>query len=62
MESEKSKFDGAALWLKKLTNGETYYSIRLSDGKWIQLYKNKNKVDGDKKPDFVENQKKAKQD
>lgn len=59
---KKTKFEGAALWIKKLQNGESYLSVRLSDGKWLQLYKNKNKEQGDKKPDFVEIQKGSKQD
>lgn len=49
-----SQIKKIALWIKKNKAGDNYFSIRLSDGSWINLFRNVDKLKGDKKPDFVQ--------
>ncbi len=43
-----------AIWEKKDKNGNTYLSVKLPDGTWRNLFKNKFKKDNQKAPDWKE--------
>lgn len=49
-----------AAWVKKTKRGDDYLSIKLKDGTYVNLFKNRYK-DTDRKPDFVEITKKDEQ-
>lgn len=47
-------FKSAVLWIKKDLDKREYFTVRTSDGKFINLRPNPVKRPGDKKPDYVE--------
>lgn len=51
MQNEKKKT--AAMWKKKANNGNEYFSVKLADGSWVNLFWNKFKT-SEKHPDYVE--------